>query len=311
MTGRSAPPRGTSRERHRRRERRAGTTRGDRMTTRHEDGAEWTPEAVVRAAVRWRRWMPPESALLDTGTEEISMRHGEATVHRAEPAGRTAAELVDIVLALATDCHATTVTWPVIAGADPDGLAEALEAYGARVADARELLGHPLSGPDVDLAPPAEVTCRPVTDRFGVQAAVAVEAAVFGTAPPDDHVVALRSADLLPSGRRVPAQFLYVADLDGRCAGIGGYTLRDDRVCRLWGGGVLPEFRRRGVYRALVASRIADARTRGATLALAKASAGTSAPILRQAGFTHYGRELRYRLRLDTPPPDHSPGKGR
>ncbi|MFL6074465.1 MAG: GNAT family N-acetyltransferase [Mycobacteriales bacterium] len=278
------------------------------MSTGHEDSPpEWTPAAVAAAAARWRRWAPPESALLDTGTEEVSLLHSEATVCRAEPAGRTAAEIVDIVLALAGDCRATIVTWPLLTGTDPPGLAEALEAYGARVVGERELLGYPLAGPGPDLAPPADVTCRPVIDRAGLRTSAGIKAASRGLRRPPDDVLAMRAADLLPTGRRAPVHFLYLADLAGRCAGTGGYTLRDDRVCRLWGGGVLPEFRRRGVYRRLVADRVAAAHARGATLALAKARAGTSAPILLRAGFTHYGREIRYRLRLDDPPSDPIP----
>jgi GNAT superfamily N-acetyltransferase len=174
----------------------------------------------------------------------------------------------------------------------------------------REVLGYPLARPGPDLAPPADVTCRLVIDRPGVRTSAGIEAAVSDLPLPNDHTLAMRAADLLPAGRHMPVHFLYLADLAGRCAGTGGYTLRDDRVCRLWGGGVLPEFRRQGVYRALVADRIAAARARGATLALVKARADTSAPILVRAGFTHYGREIRYRLRLDGPPPsDPSPRK--
>jgi GNAT superfamily N-acetyltransferase len=284
---------------------------GDGVSGGHEEGSpEWTPAAIAAATSRWRRWTPPESALLDTGTEEISLLHGEATVRRAEPAGRTPGELVDIVLALASDCRATTVTWPLLTGTDQPGLAETLEAYGARVIGEREILGYPLAEPGPDLAPPADVSCRLVIDRPGIRTSAGIEAAVSGQPPPDDHVLAMRAAELLPTGRRVPVHFLYLADLAGRCAGTGGYTLHDGSVCRLWGGEVLPEFRRQGVYRALVAARIAAARARGATLALVKARADTSAPILVRAGFTRYGREIRYRLRLDGPPAsDPSPRK--
>ena len=62
------------------------------------------------------------------------------------------------------------------------------------------------------------------------------------------------------------------------------------------GGGVVTEFRGRGVYRALLAARMAEAAKRKATLALVKARTSSSSPILRRAGFTSYGTECHLRL---------------
>jgi hypothetical protein len=53
----------------------------------------------------------------------------------------------------------------------------------------------------------------------------------------------------------------------------------------------VPEFRRGGVYRALVRERMAEATTRGATLALVHAKAQTSSPILQRLGFVTYGQQ--------------------
>jgi GNAT superfamily N-acetyltransferase len=48
---------------------------------------------------------------------------------------------------------------------------------------------------------------------------------------------------------------------------------------------VLPRFRGRGLYRALVGARLADARARGIALATAHAREETSAPLLEKMGF--------------------------
>ena len=61
---------------------------------------------------------------------------------------------------------------------------------------------------------------------------------------------------------------------------------------------MIAEYRGRGVYRAMVQARLAEATRRGATLALVKARAGTSAPILRKAGFRSYGREIHWHLEI-------------
>ncbi|HEY1118443.1 MAG TPA: GNAT family N-acetyltransferase, partial [Acidimicrobiales bacterium] len=89
-----------------------------------------------------------------------------------------------------------------------------------------------------------------------------------------------------------------VAYLDDRPVGSGGLTVAG-RDARLWGGGVLPETRGRGVYRALLAARLDYARDVGAELAIVKGRVETSGPILRRAGFEGFGQERSYVVRLD------------
>ena len=66
--------------------------------------------------------------------------------------------------------------------------------------------------------------------------------------------------------------------------GVGHYALAGTTVVQM-GGVVLPAFRKRGVYRALVAARLADAAARGATLATCQARTETSASLLAKLGF--------------------------
>lgn len=67
---------------------------------------------------------------------------------------------------------------------------------------------------------------------------------------------------------------------------------------RLWGAGTLADHRRRGAYGALVVERCRHAHALGATLALTKANAVSSAPILLRAGFRPVARERRYAFKI-------------
>lgn len=94
------------------------------------------------------------------------------------------------------------------------------------------------------------------------------------------------------SGRGV----VVVAYLDGRPVGTSGLTLTDDRVARLWGGGVLEDARGRGAYRAMLDARLRWAVERGARMALVKGRVQTSGPILARAGFAPFGEERSWLL---------------
>ena len=82
----------------------------------------------------------------------------------------------------------------------------------------------------------------------------------------------------------------YVAYVDGAPVASAGSTVDGDAL-RFWDGSVLPTARGRGAYRALVARRLADARTTSADFTLVKAVDDTSAPILERLGFRPYGEQ--------------------
>jgi GNAT superfamily N-acetyltransferase len=66
------------------------------------------------------------------------------------------------------------------------------------------------------------------------------------------------------------------------------YMTHTDLAGIVWLGGAatLPKHRGRGIYRSLVARRVADAHAAGATAAVIQASRRTSAPICQRIGFT-------------------------
>lgn len=82
---------------------------------------------------------------------------------------------------------------------------------------------------------------------------------------------------------------LFVASVDGAPAGAAAVEVRPSSAFLL-GGVVLPEFRGRGVYRALLTARLGLAAARGVELAVTHAIASTSGPILARLGFVEVAR---------------------
>ena len=79
----------------------------------------------------------------------------------------------------------------------------------------------------------------------------------------------------------------YIAYVDETPAGVGRlYTNPDSAFAGLYGGGTLPEFRSRGLYRAIIVARAKDAMAFGAKYLVVDALP-TSLPILLRLGFTH------------------------
>src|SRR5688572_7981259 len=80
----------------------------------------------------------------------------------------------------------------------------------------------------------------------------------------------------------------YFAYVDGGTEPVGwSYLvyLPDSPIVLLGGAATLPEHRGRGIYSALVAKRLADARADGRTAAVIQAVRSTSAPIAAKLGF--------------------------
>jgi GNAT superfamily N-acetyltransferase len=91
-----------------------------------------------------------------------------------------------------------------------------------------------------------------------------------------------------------PSLHIFAALVDGRIAGIGRAVDMEDAVA-LMGGAVLPEFRGRGAYRALVRARWELAVKRGTPTLVVQAGA-MSAPVLDGLGFV---RRCELRLFVD------------
>lgn len=123
----------------------------------------------------------------------------------------------------------------------------------------------------------------------GAGCRVRTSALGWGYPPPSDQTIDAAWQRLEPGS--------FLARCGGVATGTGGFTLVGP-VARFWGAAVVPAARGRGVYRALVASRLRAAAAREATLALVHAGPASS-PILQRLGFVKFGERRTFRVVVD------------
>jgi ribosomal protein S18 acetylase RimI-like enzyme len=142
----------------------------------------------------------------------------------------------------------------------------------------------------VDVALPSGVTLRRITEEADVRAMVAMQDAVFG----NDH----GGDEMLQSTLRRLARGdeleLWVAEADGEVISAG----RIDPVpgtdfAGIWGGATRPEWRGRGIYRALTAERARSALRMGKKY-INSDSTEFSRPILERSGLVKVSTTTPY-----------------
>lgn len=179
--------------------------------------------------------------------------------------------------------------WTVGPDSAPDDLVTRLEAHGlepevvwavARVID--PLQRSPSLRAGIELEP---------VDERNVVAFTEVMARGWGMSPAP--MLAFNRKVLDSARERLP---MVLARWHGEPAAAAGLVLSPGTAFFL-GAVVLPEHRGRGLYRALVDSRLHEAAQRGCTLSAALAREATSHPILARLGFRDVGR-----LTMLTPP---------
>jgi GNAT superfamily N-acetyltransferase len=245
---------------------------------------ELDTDRVRAAAARWI-WVPVDATEVTTGDYRLTHYPDYSSVQWSAT-DRPLAEVLDEVLAHVRAAARPTLRWWVDERTRPGDTEQQLHALGLRMLERLEVLALPV---DTELPVPDEVAVVPVADRAGVELACRIQSEVFGISPPTEaHVDDLLRSVTLPEDERLVR--CYVAYVDGEPAASGGGTVDGDAL-RFWDGAVLPAYRGRGAYRALVARRLADARPTSADFALVKAVDDTSAPILRRLGFTPYGEQ--------------------
>jgi GNAT superfamily N-acetyltransferase len=274
------------------------------------------PAAVVRAAAAAWRWVPYDALRVTTPAVDLVIAGHNARVHRASaPPGTDTAQFVAAVADLAARKGAASLTWIVGDGDPLPDLDAVLTARGSTVVQDLQVLARPLGtfAPSAGTTPAAEV--RRVDTPDELDEAYAIDSAVLGTPVRSTRFRQVAADMLAAQVAEGPARTAYrfVALIDEVVVATAGLTL-DGPIAKLWGAAVLPDHRGRGVYRALLDTRLAQAAKHRATIALAKARTDSSAPILQRAGFHAYGRERHHRLTEMTfmttarpgsaPPPD-------
>jgi GNAT superfamily N-acetyltransferase len=173
--------------------------------------------------------------------------------------------------------------WKLYSYDQPPDLAQRLLAAGLVAEDAESLMvaqSAEIAGPGgADVTLPDEIRLVPVTDEAGVEQMIEVHDRVFG---PDPRL----RASLLTQLRNSPETTVMVLAMAGDepvCSARIGFGPGTD-FAGLWGGGTLPQWRGRGIYRALVGYRARLAVDRGYRYVQVDASP-ESRPILERLGF--------------------------
>jgi GNAT superfamily N-acetyltransferase len=170
------------------------------------------------------------------------------------------------------------VEWKLFSHDGPPGLEAVLAAAGFAPDEPESFVALDLEAHAPPFDPPPGIEVRLVTDAAGAADLVAVSDAAFGRSEP--WRLAALSARLDD-----PTQALFVAYDDGAPVSSGRLELAPGKAfAGLYGGGTIPNYQGRGVYRALVAARAAEARRRGHRYSTVDARE-TSRPILQRLGF--------------------------
>lgn len=174
------------------------------------------------------------------------------------------------------------VEWKTRGHDHAPGLHEALVSHGfvpeepesVMIGEAR------LLAVDIDL--PDGIVVRRVTDEDEVRAMLAMQSEVFGDDPDEaqEHEV-----QLLHRLRTRDDMEMWVAEHDGRIVSAGRLEpVEDTEFAGIWGGATRPEYRGKGIYRALTAARARSAMGYGKRY-INSDSTEFSRPILERSGF--------------------------
>jgi GNAT superfamily N-acetyltransferase len=224
------------------------------------------PGAVAEADAGVLRWLAP-------GTRTSTITWSELT-----------SDTADAVIAAQVRYFAargTPVEWKLYDYDQPADLGRRLLAAGFVADDEELMLVAETAAIDSEVRLPDGVRLDLVTDQAGVEAMMAVHDRAF-TAHPSPEL-----------GERLATQLIQAPELVQMVvATAGGEPVSAARVefipgtdfASLWGGGTVPAWRGRGIFRALVAYRAGLAAARGYRY-LQVDALPTSRPILQRLGF--------------------------
>ncbi|WP_157008893.1 GNAT family N-acetyltransferase [Agromyces laixinhei] len=188
-----------------------------------------------------------------------------------------------------TDPEITKVEWKTRAHDTAPGLHEALLEHGFMPDEPESIMIGEATALAVDVPLPEGVTLRRVTEEADVRAMSAVEDATFGEPvlreTADAHLRRLALRDGME---------LWVAELGGEIVSVGRLEpVRGTSFAGIWGGATRPEWRGRGIYRALTAARARSALDLGKTL-IHSDSTEFSRPILERSGMIRVSTTTPY-----------------
>jgi GNAT superfamily N-acetyltransferase len=146
----------------------------------------------------------------------------------------------------------------------------------------------------VDVELPEGVAVRRVTDEDDVRAMTAMQGEVFGDEPAEIQAMA---EQILHRLRTRDDMEMWVAEHDGRIVSAGRLEpVEGTEFAGIWGGSTLPDYRGKGIYRALTAARARSAMGYGKRY-INSDSTEFSRPILERSGFVKVSTTTPYEWR--------------
>lgn len=180
--------------------------------------------------------------------------------------------------------------WKHYSGDRPADLPERLLAAGFTADPPESVMVAEIADLDLGAAPADGVELVAVTTAEDVEALVRLHDQVFGG---DHQAIGQDVAATL--GASQPAVVAVLARVGNTMVSAGRVELHDGtQFASIWGGGTLPDWRRRGVFRTLVAWRAALAAERGFRY-LQVDALPASRPILARLGFVELATTTPYR----------------
>ena len=177
------------------------------------------------------------------------------------------------------------------------GLPDILREHGFVPQDEESVMLGEARAMAVDVPLPPGVSIRRITAEQDVRRMSAMQAVVFGDGRTDEDPPRRAAA---PDGGGPRSLELWVAEADGEVISAGRLEpVPGTQVAGIWGGSTLPEWRGRGIYRALTAERARSALRRGLRY-LHSDSTEFSRPILERSGFLKITTTTPYEWHRDS-----------
>jgi GNAT superfamily N-acetyltransferase len=193
-----------------------------------------------------------------------------------------AADDADAVIAAEAARATGDLEWKLYSHDRPADLPERLAAAGFAPEPVETVLVAEIAELELPVAPPPGVRLAVVDDAAGVEVMLRVHEEVFGVGSVYPGVVEAVRTALQLRPRPVEAVLAVAGDV---AVSAGRVEFHDGtEFASLWGGGTLPAWRGRGVFRALVGHRAVLARDRGFRY-LQVDALPASRPILEGMGF--------------------------
>ena len=173
--------------------------------------------------------------------------------------------------------------WKVYSHDEPPDLLSQLRNRAFRIGEEESLMFRDLREfpPTLMAPPPKGVTVIPVRNEQSIADFLSIESAIWSREPSKtrEHLLSTLSDPL-------QRNLGFVAYSDSKPIGFGRVTASPhSQFSGLWGGSVLPDFRGRGVYRALLSARIQHVLQYDSIRYLRVDALPTSRPILEKYGF--------------------------